>query len=88
MADFDSLEPKKPITDPKNQGVLLAELPRHLYKFASEEGDDTIIVAWKGKKAIHNSRTIVNTQKEKAAALKYGYGLQPVLDDPDAAKTE
>lgn len=71
---FDNLNPGKRVTDPDGEKMpRSAEYPRHLHKWA---GADRM-----------NDYVIVTNDKEKAAALKKGYALQPVTEDP-AAPTE
>lgn len=68
---FDNLNPGKKVTDPDGVNApRSAEYPRHLHKWA---GPDRI-----------NDYVVVTNDKEKAAALKKGYALQPVTEDPAA----
>lgn len=81
MPDFDGANPPKKVTDPKPGPAR-----QHLYRFAFEPGDTTVVVAWKAKQPIHNDVLAVTTDDEKAASLAAGYSDAPVLDAPKAKK--
>lgn len=68
---FDQLKPGTHITDPDAvEAPRSGEYPRHMHKWA---GPDRI-----------NDYIVVQNDKEKATALKKGYALQPLTEDPAA----
>lgn len=87
MPDFNNLDPKKDVTDPK--GNKDPNFPRHVHKHVTvvekdANGKDVVpdgalVVAWKGKQAIYNEFLSVNDADELAAALADGYEDQPVV---------
>lgn len=82
MPDFDNLNPKKNVTDPKGSGDAL--FPRHVHKHVAvakpaDAPEGALVVAWAGKQPIYNEFLSVNNADELAAALKDGYEDQPVV---------
>lgn len=73
MADFNTLEPKKTVTDPAHAVTPASqEYPRHLHKWAGE--------------GVLNAYVVVTNDDEKADAIAKGYALDPVMEAP-AEKT-
>lgn len=87
MPDFNNLDPKKDVTDPK--GTKDPNFPRHVHKHVAvakkeDAPEGSLVVAWAGKQPIYNVFLSVNNADELAAALKDGYEDQPVV--PSAKK--
>lgn len=84
MPDFNQVGPPKSVTNPNPNTPEGAAYPKHLYKFGEDDG--SVVVAWDGKKPIHNTVVSVNSESEEAKAVKDGYHAKPVLEGPKEPK--
>lgn len=90
--DFNQENPPKRITDPDGAGAQTAfpaHVHRHVVKVDDEDlPENTVVVAWKGRKPIHNEFREVKDQKALDQALREGFSAKPQLEPKKPAARE
>lgn len=78
--EFPFANPPRDITLPSDpQGLTVGAYPRSLYKFAKEDGEGVVVVAWAGKEPIYNEHVVAADAKAAADYEAQGYAGAPVL---------
>ncbi len=90
MADFAQMSPPQSITNPTvpDGEKPVAEYPAHVHRAVAEPTETSIVVAWVGKKPIHNEYLIVANDDERKTALADGWSDDPVVPDTDKTKAK